>query len=109
MKARIPCCRRNAEQLNDKTTDELMNIIEPDKLNLIQTNKLIIVRRFVIFISISNFFYQYQNMEKMIPFFKGDYGNIEANLLFIYWIMWFILVILIILSQYKNRTRLVYI
>ena len=55
-----------------------MKIIEPDKLNLIKRNKLILVRRFVIFVSLSNFFYQYQNMDKLLPLFEGDYDNTES-------------------------------
>ena len=55
-----------------------MNIMDPDKLNVIKTNKLMIVRRFVIFVAISNFFYQYQNMDKLNPFFAGETDNTES-------------------------------
>ena len=55
-----------------------MNIIDPDKLNVIKTNKLIIVRRFVIFVAFSNFFYQYQNMDKLNPLFEGETGKTES-------------------------------
>ena len=55
-----------------------MNIMDPDKLNVIKTNKLMIVRRFVIFVAISNFFYQYQNMDKLNPLFEGETDNTES-------------------------------
>ena len=65
----MPFCKPKDENLNDKSIDELMNIMEPDKLNLIKVNKLILVRRFAIFVTVSNLFYQFQNFDKLRPLF----------------------------------------
>lgn len=81
-----------------------MHKMEDKNLDLIQINKLILIRKLVCLFTFSNFLYQLKYMDKI-----KDLADMATMIYLTYWVLWTILVIFIIISFWKNKPQLVYI